>query len=165
MNRTTKFRAWDGKKMTTDFCLESDGEIITLRDNGYDGLEAMPRSSWILMQYTGINDKEGTPVFEGDIIEYTQHMFNTENTRIERKQVKWAFDRWNIYETNAGESDIKVIGNVHQNKANFFKLVTNDGSGEKFLEKLKYRIEHREEIREQQKKELKELLKKDNNEI
>lgn len=37
---------------------------------------------------------------------------------------------------------------ISKNKANFLKLVTNDGSGERFLERLKYRIENEEKIRE-----------------
>lgn len=115
MNRKYKFRAWDGKKMQTDFCVYDDGEIITLEHNSYDGLMRSFKPNWILMQFTGITDKEGIEIFEGDIIEYTQHMFNTEKTRVERKEVKWNFDKWNIYETNAGESDIRVIGNIYEN--------------------------------------------------
>ena len=33
-----------------------------------------------------------------------------------RKIVKWKFDKWGVYETNAGESDMKVIGNIYENE-------------------------------------------------
>lgn len=68
-----------------------------------------------LMQYTGINDIDGKKIFECDIIEYTQHHFNTDMVKTKRKIVKWKFDKWSVYETNAGESDIKVLGNVFEN--------------------------------------------------
>lgn len=68
-----------------------------------------------IMQYTGLNDMFGNKIFEYDIIEYTQHHFNTDMVKIKRKVVKWKYDKWGGYETNAGESDIKVIGNIFEN--------------------------------------------------
>ena len=35
--------------------------------------------------------------------------------KTERKSVKWQYDRWGVYETNAGESEMKVIGNIYEN--------------------------------------------------
>lgn len=68
-----------------------------------------------LMQYTGLNDVSGNKIFECDIIEYTQHHFNTDMVKTKRKIVKWKYDKWGVYETNAGESDVKVIGNIFEN--------------------------------------------------
>jgi uncharacterized phage protein (TIGR01671 family) len=68
-----------------------------------------------IMQYTGLNDMNGLKIFEMDIIEYTQHHFNTDMVETKRKLVKWKYDKWGVYETNAGESDVKVIGNIFEN--------------------------------------------------
>ena len=65
--REIKFRAWDSdlKKMFIHFSVRStDGLIIT--PNGavfYDG-------SIILMQYTGLKDKNGKEIYENDIVTF-----------------------------------------------------------------------------------------------
>lgn len=82
-----------------------------LNNNGYR-FEVIPQS---IGQFTNLLDKEGNKIFEGDIIEYTQHQFNTSTVKIKRKEVKWKYDKWSIFETNAGESDIKVVGNIIDN--------------------------------------------------
>lgn len=65
-------------------------------------------------QFTGLLDKNGVKIFEGDIIKYTQHYFNTPMTNEKTKEVEWGYDRWNIFSTNAGETNIEVIGNIHE---------------------------------------------------
>ena len=57
MSREIKFRAWDGKRMTT-----SGIQFIT--STGV--LEFKPIGK--LMQYTGLKDKNGKEIYEGDII-------------------------------------------------------------------------------------------------
>jgi hypothetical protein len=100
-SRLFKFRFYDTtlKKMcyrnplTYDFCVK---DIIP-------------------MQFTGLLDKNGIKIFEGDIIEYTQHHFNTDMIKTKRKVVEWKYDKWGVYETNAGESDIQILGNIFEN--------------------------------------------------
>lgn len=75
-------------------------------------------------QFTGIKDVEGQEIYEDDIIEYTQHHFNTSMVRRKRKVIEWKFDKWSIYETMAGESEIKIIGNIHEN--NVEELITEE---------------------------------------
>ena len=127
MNREIKFRAYD--KLQNKFLYPYPngfnilGEVTCFDLIGQQLKEFTPHLTTLerlndveIMQFTGLKDDEGTEIWEGDIIEYTQHHFNTEWTKIKRKEVKWIRDRWNIYATNAGESDIKVIGNIFENK-------------------------------------------------
>ncbi len=102
---------------------KSDGHIYQIIyslesiENGSEGFSDMLNNDlWEIMgrdRYTELWDKNNNEIFENDGIEYTQHHFNTPMIKTKRKIVKWSYDKWNVYETNAGESDVKIIGNVY----------------------------------------------------
>ena len=97
------------KNLYEQLPVASFGEVLIAVENGgahYDG-------DWELdlMEYTGIKDKNGVEIHEGDIVRLIWK--HTTSESIITKEVKDIFhaDRW----LNSNKDDYEVIGNIHQN--------------------------------------------------
>nr|DAP95776.1 MAG TPA: YopX protein [Caudoviricetes sp.] len=109
-----KFRAWDKELQTMNGMAE-------IYRNKKQEIELHPRDEHIiLMQSTGLCDKEGTEVFEGDIL---HHQIQTEYTFIvkyDKDNGRWYGDglsrRYRIDITKDFLPYYKVIGNIYENK-------------------------------------------------
>lgn len=118
--REFKFRAWvdsySNWHMTNKISIGSDGVFF------HAGQSNITNKDWVLMQYTGLKDKNGTEIYEGDIIEL--------GTK-ERFYVAWhdykqefTFRGYgggyypNTYRgaTRDDQYGWKVIGNIYENK-------------------------------------------------
>ena len=75
-NRVIKFRAWDGERMwdeSLEICPADDAYGMTLGQATNPDNYGMK----VLMQFTGLLDKNGKEIYEGDIVIYeTLHGFS-----------------------------------------------------------------------------------------
>lgn len=104
MNRQIKFRGWD----------EDNQVMLGPQDLTQSGMYW----SWLgkmdvhLMQFTGLQDREGVDVYEGDIL---RHSFPTLPHRPEFHVVRWDDDKGGF---NIADLWLRahwgVIGNVHE---------------------------------------------------
>ena len=107
--RTIKFRAWDDlmKNMHTEFQKE---KFFTEKMEGPKNWE-----DCILMQYTGLLDKNGKEIYEGDItsLHYGVVTFDEGSFGIEYKD---RFDEATSCELIFQNKHVEVIGNVFEDR-------------------------------------------------
>ena len=124
--REIKFRAWDKnqKRWLDDVYIRLDGWASSMLsdDGGKNGLwehDAGNHDDIVLIQYTGLKDKNGKDIYEGDIIQTVAE----DGTKLSKFQIDWrdgAFrklrDDGNIYfAESCGVKHTEVIGNIHEN--------------------------------------------------
>ena len=82
MNREIKFRAWhkDLKKMFKigQITLEKGTWNFEPNDRDFVGMSIPYQPSFVLMQYTGLHDKNGKEIYEGDIIRIKNSLIEIE---------------------------------------------------------------------------------------
>ena len=127
--REIKFRAWN--KKTKEIYYESEeyrtnrGEyrmLISIDDIGegkdiIDIAVAILHKDFIVMQYTGLKDKKGKEIYEGDIILATiieNLLPSGENSEyVDKRVVEWNKEQGGFA---FAEDEYEIIGNIYENK-------------------------------------------------
>lgn len=115
MSRLIKFRAWDGTQMLP-LGVALKHELLGIDESDFylrSEYEDVP-----LMQFTGLTDKNGKEIYEGDIVRFIynstpqeEHIgkveFNTDG-------MGYTFD--GLYIEPTPRETMEVIGNIYENK-------------------------------------------------
>ena len=104
-----KFRAWDGKKMIDDVAPASGTSIVELFEYEHQVTEVE-----VVEQYTGLKDKNGNEIFEGDIVSVRNKNRKNEYDIGVVEFGKAAF-RCPFLLGKYHSGQVEVIGNVHEN--------------------------------------------------
>ena len=112
-NREIKFRAWDGKVMHVDLY-----EVEWLTDGSYNINEDVRIAQNGLMQYTGLKDKNGREIYEGDKLAHPSMqnpmvvVWHERTAGFGLNAAGWAYTHF-FYEA-VDPVECEVVGNIHE---------------------------------------------------
>jgi uncharacterized phage protein (TIGR01671 family) len=123
MNREIKFRAWHipTKKMFNVFSWCQD----CVFEDSLDGAGTSPTlpaetKDCVLLQYTGLKDKNGVEIYDGDILAGVNGSINGNDWLWGNYEIKYQNGNhnvpiWGIYENQNSTHWFEIIGNIYEN--------------------------------------------------
>jgi len=122
--RTIKFRIWDKFHKRIYYLASSPMSQIHLQVNNehwglFDGIKFICGSSdnsGILMQFTGLTDKNGKEIYEGDIVNFLVETFTGNSVEYDERIEEVYYDvELSIMQPLVMSNEFKIIGNIHEN--------------------------------------------------
>lgn len=127
--REIKFRAWESLTSTLwqpheiEVKFINDSHNVTVpRGDGYVTYHQFENSPHplILMQYTGLKDKDGKEIFEGDIVTAWSQGYQATGEVKQRIDGLWLMypayqhgKQWGLCPNPKGATTVEIIGNIH----------------------------------------------------
>ena len=115
--REIKFRAWDKKygMMDSDFYIHSSGSQYDLASSNYNTPHIeIEKAELELMQYTGLKDKNGVEIYEGDLVQ-VEELFPNEPFKVWFRNGLFHIGNWHAQGFMNAFDEYCVVGNIYEN--------------------------------------------------
>ena len=126
MSREIKFRVWSEDQKTYDykfpynsigdFYVNTRGKVFS--DFGNSVAPEVRQEAFIIEQYTGLKDKNGKEIYEGDIVKMPDWQVKPKYEKVRFAKLSCGFEPFvcGCFECIAPDGEeVEVIGNIHEN--------------------------------------------------